>query len=351
MITSIICFEDRKNNVALKDERAIISLLNDYAVYVDRIIVLDCGDKNKFSKELQEESDAVFIVNAHLAAFDVAAVLSEKSIKPDEEGFFIDNRLISLVPQNAEGYGKICINKLGEFFGLKAGRLVFKVFGKTKSAIEQVTNSVSLKYPSVFFNISTQALDSKVCMFYSDKATKMDVDNAVKEFITSLKNNIYAESDISIAERLKDILKLRRLVISTAESMTGGRIASKIVEVDGASDVFYEGMVTYNTLAKERRLDVKHSTVTEKTVVSSEVAYEMAAGILKNADVAISITGYAGSSVSPSADDGKCFIGIGMKEKTEVYEFHFGGARKENIETAANMALYLAFKTIADSDI
>lgn len=351
MITAVICFEDRTDNVALRNESKILSILNNSAVYVDRLIVLNVNDKEKFIKELEGDAQAVFIVNKEKAIFDVSAVLLEKGINFDADGFFVSDKLIALTPVNLEGYSDICIKKLSQFFGFNVGKLTFKVFGKTKSQIETVTGEIASKYPSVFFNVESYALDSKVSLFYSDKSTKMEVDKATKDFILALKNNIYAEDDTSIAQRFHDLLKLRRLICSTAESMTGGRIASKIVEVDGASDVFYEGMVTYNTLSKERRLDVSHTTVLEHTVVSSKVAYEMAKGILKNADVAISITGYAGSTVSASGNDGLCFIGIGLIDRIEVYEFHFGGTRQENIDTAANMAIYLALKTILDSDV
>ena len=350
MITSVICFEDRTDNNALIKEQKILSILNSSAVYVDRLVVLDINDSEGFIKELDYESNALFILNKEKATFNVSKVLIDKGLNFDADGFYVDNRLIALVPANLESYSELCIKKLSQFYGFNVGRLVFKVLGKTKPQILAVTNEISAKYPLVFFNVESFALDNKVCLFYSDKSTKMDVDKATKDFIIAFKNNIYAEEDVSIAKRLYDLLKLRRLTISTAESMTGGRIASKIVEIDGASDVFYEGMVTYNTLAKERRLDVSHNTVVENTVVSSKVAYEMAAGILKNAEVAISITGYAGSSVSASDDDGLCFIGIGLFDKIEVYQFNFNGTRRENIETAANMALYLALKTILDTD-
>ncbi len=350
MVTAVISFEDRTDNVALNKESKILSILNSSAVYVDGLIVLDVSDKDKFIKELDDGADAVFIVNKEKVTFDFSAVMAEKGLNFDADGFYVGDRLITLVPADIDGYSETCLKKLSDFYGFNVGKITFKVLGKTKSQITAVTNEISLKYPTVFFNVESYALDNKVNLFYSDKSPKMDVDKATKEFIISLKSNIYAEEDITLAKRFHDLLKLRRLVCSTAESMTGGRIASKIVEVDGASDVFYEGMVTYNTLAKERRLDVLHNTVLENTVVSSQVAYEMAKGILKNADVAISITGYAGSSVSASEDDGLCFIGIGLFDKIDVYKFNFGGTRQENIDTATNMALYLALKTVLDTD-
>ncbi len=351
MVTAVISFEDRTDNNALRQESKIISILNSSAVYVDRLIVLDVGDKDKFIKELDAGADAVFIVNRENVTFDFSAIMAEKGLNFDADGFYVADRLITLVPTNIDGYSEIALKKLSEFYGFNVGKITFKVLGKTKSQILEVTNEISQKFPSIFFNVESYALDNKVELFYSDKSTKMDVDKATKEFIIALKNNIYAEEDVTLTQRFHDLLKLRRLVCSTAESMTGGRIASKIVEVDGASDIFYEGMVTYNTLAKERRLDVSHNTVVENTVVSSQVAYEMAKGILKNADLAISITGYAGSSVSASEDDGLCFIGIGLFDKIDVYKFNFGGTRQENIDTAANMAIFLALKTVLDTDI
>ena len=59
---------------------------------------------------------------------------------------------------------------------------------------------------------------------------------------------------------LVETLKNKSLTITTAESCTGGMVASSIVNISGASDIFKEGYITYSNEAKERILGVKHET-------------------------------------------------------------------------------------------
>ena len=64
-------------------------------------------------------------------------------------------------------------------------------------------------------------------------------------------NYIYADEDITLEEKLVKTLKEKNMNISVAESLTGGYIASRIVSVSGASQVFYEGIVSYNAARSE----------------------------------------------------------------------------------------------------
>ena len=97
-------------------------------------------------------------------------------------------------------------------------------------------------------------------------------------------------------EWLVAFLKENNMSITTAESCTGGMIASEIVEVSGASNVFFEGYITYSEEAKAKLLNVSPNTISKYGVVSVEVAAEMAKGAATaaKADVAISTTGVAG---------------------------------------------------------
>lgn len=348
MKTTVIAFENRKDNACLFYERQIISALNSVAVYVDKTVVLSADDEDGFALEIDRLQDVTVILNKNLCSFDFSA--ATRGLTFDGDGFSVGKPFVSVAPENTDGYAEKLLDKLRSVFDINVGKMTFKVFGVDTEEIKKTTDKITADCQTVFFNVTSVDGDTKVDMFYGDRSPKMEVDKAVKSFILEFKNNIYAEDDVTVAQRFYDLMKLRRLTCSTAESMTGGKIASLIVEVDGASDIFYEGMVTYSTLSKERRLNVSHKTVVDHTVVSSEVAYEMAVELLKNVDVAVTITGYAGSDVHPSEEDGLCFIGIGVKDKIEVYRFKFGGKRVENIARAAKTSLYLALKTVENSE-
>ena len=148
---------------------------------------------------------------------------------------------------------------------------------------------------------------------------------------------------------LIDLLKHNGFKVSTAESFTGGNIASKLTSVSGASAVFYEGIVAYNEDSKIKRLNVKGQTIEEFKPVSYQVALEMATGLqaLTSCDLTISTTGIAG----PTSDDsgfpvGLIFIGINFKGKVTVYKYNLDGNRREIVEKGTNLAINLAIYTI-----
>lgn len=84
--------------------------------------------------------------------------------------------------------------------------------------------------------------------------------------------------------------------ITTAESCTGGLIASALTEVPGSSLWFEQGIVSYSNAVKMRLLHVKEATLEQYGAVSEEVAKEMALGAkaLTQAQIALSVTGIAG---------------------------------------------------------
>ena len=98
------------------------------------------------------------------------------------------------------------------------------------------------------------------------------------------------------AVRLVEALKERGLTCATAESCTGGGVASAITDVPGASAVFWGGVVSYDNSVKERVLGVPAEVLARHGAVSPECAEAMAGGVrrLLKTDIAVSLTGIAG---------------------------------------------------------
>jgi nicotinamide-nucleotide amidase len=121
------------------------------------------------------------------------------------------------------------------------------------------------------------------------------------------------------AEKLLANARAKRLKIATAESCTGGLIASLLTEIAGSSDVFERGFVAYSNEAKEELLGVPHELLERFGAVSADVARAMALGALKHAraDIAVAVTGVAGP-------------GGGTEEKP-VGLVHLSAARGERI--------------------
>ena len=125
---------------------------------------------------------------------------------------------------------------------------------------------------------------------------------------------------------LVETLKNKSQTITTAESCTGGMVASSIVNISGASDIFKEG---YSNEAKERILGVKHETLEKYKAVSAETAAQMAEGAVRisKADISVSVTGVAGPSREDDKPVGLVYIGCCYKGETYVKECDLSGDR------------------------
>ena len=148
---------------------------------------------------------------------------------------------------------------------------------------------------------------------------------------------------------LGKLLTEKKLTIATAESCTGGKIAAVLTAVSGASNYFKGSVVSYATQSKIDVLGVSKNTIDKFSVVSAQVATEMALGIQKLAqvDYAIATTGNAGPAKGDSVSDlGIVFIAIATPAGVFVEEFNFGQPREKVIDRAVGKSLELVYKEI-----
>ena len=146
------------------------------------------------------------------------------------------------------------------------------------------------------------------------------------------------------ASVIVDRLASMNMTVATAESCTGGLIASSIVDIAGASDCFNEGYITYSNEAKMRNLSVKESTLMQYGAVSTQTAKEMAMGVRKkaHADFGIASTGIAGpGGGSPEKPVGLVYIACAYDDKCQVRQLNLLGDRSQVRHQAADEALQL----------
>ena len=104
------------------------------------------------------------------------------------------------------------------------------------------------------------------------------------------------EQPFTVAQSLVELLTQKKQTVTTAESCTGGLIASNVTRISGSSAVFEAGYVTYSNRIKTELLQVKKETLTAHGAVSEAVVIEMAQGALaaSGADWVVSVSGIAG---------------------------------------------------------
>jgi nicotinamide-nucleotide amidase len=125
------------------------------------------------------------------------------------------------------------------------------------------------------------------------------------------------------ARRLLSKAAERGLKLATAESCTGGMLASLLTDVQGVAHVFDRGFVTYSFEAKNEMLGIPMEVIERNDAVTSEVAIKMAEGALERsrANVAVAITGFADKGDEPGLVHFAC---ARAGRKTAHHEEHFG---------------------------
>jgi nicotinamide-nucleotide amidase len=157
------------------------------------------------------------------------------------------------------------------------------------------------------------------------------------------------DEDETITVILGRLLVKNKATLAVAESCTGGKIAQELTAVPGASNYFRGGVVSYATDTKVSMLGVSEETIAQFSVVSAEVATEMALGVQKvmKSDYAIATTGNAGPSKGDAdATVGTVFIAIATPNGVLVKEFNFGQPREKVIDRTVNKAFEMLQKEI-----
>lgn len=176
------------------------------------------------------------------------------------------------------------------------------------------------------------------------KDIESEVQDQIDVILPHLKAIFLGYDNVSLELEVGRLLTEKKQTLSLAESCTGGLIAASITSNAGASSFFKGGLVTYFTSTKVEVLKVLEQTIKDNSVVSREVALEMAknARQLFNSDFAISVTGNAGPEKGDSlAEVGTVFIGIATQNKTIVEVFDFGTNRYRVQQKTKNKALEL----------
>ena len=184
----------------------------------------------------------------------------------------------------------------------------------------------------VTIRLTAKALEEKEAADMLDSQYKA-LEKRIGEYIYGV--------DVDNAETvIVNTLKRTMQSVAVAESCTGGKIASRITSVAGASQVFELGICTYSDKQKVQMLDVDQDVLEQHTAVSSEVAVQMAQNvrIMAESDYGVATTGYAG----PGGDDvGLVYIAVATADRTYVVKHHFAGKRETIINLASQYALDL----------
>ncbi|MBR5943142.1 MAG: competence/damage-inducible protein A [Clostridia bacterium] len=182
------------------------------------------------------------------------------------------------------------------------------VFGILESAMSDIIKGVDCGNATVGTYARNGELSAEITV---NAASKNEAEAEAKAVADRIEEAIgefaYGRNAASLAEEVVRLLSEKKLRVTTAESCTGGLLAKRITDINGASAVFEQGVTAYSNEIKRSALSVRGKTLKKFGAVSPQAAADMAAGALftSKADYALSITGYAGDN---DPKKGKVFI-------------------------------------------
>ncbi|QYA25824.1 competence/damage-inducible protein A [Gramella sp. MT6] len=176
------------------------------------------------------------------------------------------------------------------------------------------------------------------------------VDKEIMKLHQIIGDIIYGyEGDDPVELVISKLLVEKNWTLSTAESCTGGRLASKFTKAPGSSASFKGSVVCYSSESKTELLGVPKELIEKYSVVSAEVAKAMALGAKEkfHTDFSISTTGNAGPTKGDSdAELGTVFIGIATPDGVNTHQFNFGNHREKVVGKSVNKALELLQESV-----
>jgi nicotinamide-nucleotide amidase len=224
----------------------------------------------------------------------------------------------------------------------------FRVTGMGESDLDALISPVYTKYSNPTTTVLSAVGDLWVHL-YARCETEAEAAALLKEvgdpIAALLGDRVYStDGDDTLELAVGRLLREKHATVATAESCTGGLIATRLTENEGSSDYFVGSLVTYSDEQKRALLGVPPELLEKFTAVSEQVAAAMATGARERtgATFALSVTGYAGPGGGTEENPvGTVYLGIATPSEVRVTKFRYGMDRGRIRTLAAQAALDL----------
>lgn len=332
------------------------------AEYFDSEMQMDRVVEEHIRKLFERANYEFTEVNRQQALLPVKCIPLENNFGSASGMWFFENGKVTVslpgVPYEMKGLIKYqVLNKLQETFELPfILHQTILTYGMGESKVAEKIEAWEDALPS-FIKLAYLPSMGRVRLRLSAKGTdKLVLEKALAKEITELQELI---GDIIVGFEEKDTIEVslgskltaKNYSVATAESCTGGAIAQRLTSVAGASNYFKGSVVAYSSEIKKQELNVSADTISTYSVVSKEVAKEMAIGAKQkfNTDFAIATTGNAGPTTDVTDKSiGEVFIAIATPDTIVVEQFNFGQPREKVIGRASNKALEMLIRQLKD---
>jgi nicotinamide-nucleotide amidase len=223
-------------------------------------------------------------------------------------------------------------------------RRVLRFYGASESGVAQALANAGGDGDGVEVTICARDFEIHVELYVAEGAQER-ADTLDEALRARLGEHLFASDDRPIQEIVLALCRSQGLTLATAESCTGGMVATRLTSVPGASDVFLGSIVAYADQIKVVELSVPDEVLAEHGAVSAETAAAMAAGVRRRlqADVGIAVTGVAGpGGGTPDKPVGLVYLHVETPEASRGIEFDFPADRDSIRRRASVASLHLA---------
>ena len=197
--------------------------------------------------------------------------------------------------------------------------LRLQTFGLGESTAQQIiSDNIAQWPPEVELGFRAGAPQMEIKLTINSAAAIPTRDRCRQQLDALFGDHIIGEGDITLAARVLELLRARGATLTTAESCTGGLIASMLTRVPGSSDGFHAGFVTYANGIKHTVLGVDEQVLEREGAVSEPVVRQMALGAMARAeaDYAIAVSGVAGpGGGTPDKPVGTVWLAWGTRDE------------------------------------
>ena len=252
---------------------------------------------------------------------------------PREMRAMMQGTIIPTLLEKSGGERKIIVSRVLRTFGVGESYLADEVEDILTSSTNPTVAPLIFGNTEVHLRLTAKAHDN-------DEATHLldEMEDRLRERVG---RHIFGRDDQHLPQVLVDMLSARATTVAVAESLTGGWLGSSLTEATGCSAVFLGGVVAYSPFIKEEVLGVSAADIEKYTVVSEQIAAQMATGVQKamNATYGLSTTGEAGPDPATDNPVGTVYIGLAHPNGVNVEKKQFHGDRDSIRKRAALAAL------------
>ena len=222
---------------------------------------------------------------------------------------------------------------------------LLKAYGMSESHITDIFKDLCGKLKVVMFGFYPSFPENHITITVRGKKEseiERELNQAETEIRHLLGPYVFASDDQTMEAVVGELLKEKKMMLSVAESCTGGLIGHRITSIPGSSLYFDRGATVYSNKSKVEMLGVRQETIDRYGAVSDQTVREMAKGIQRIAktDIGLAVTGIAGpQGGTEDKPVGTVYIGLSVDDKIFSSQYRFSGERDKVKLNTSEMAL------------